>query len=151
LFSYEKPISNIVKNHSYPFRGFATHHIRIIKMLSFPESILITYSATGNACSVPFNFSGKYFMRDLYSNIKKTKNMKMMSKLLTAFMLLFMVSCSNDTATTTVNPPISQGSWKVSLYWDTVDETANFAGYIFSFNDGGQVTATNGSTTKTGT
>jgi hypothetical protein len=77
--------------------------------------------------------------------------MKMMSKLLTAFMLLFMLSCSNDTATTTVNPPISQGSWKVSLYWDTVDETANFAGYIFSFNDGGQVTATNGSTTKTGT
>lgn len=43
------------------------------------------------------------------------------------------------------------GSWVVSLYFDTGDETAHFAGYSFSFQAGGVVSASNGATTVTGT
>lgn len=43
------------------------------------------------------------------------------------------------------------GAWRVSLYFDNSDETTLFTGYGFSFNNNGQVTATNGSDTKTGT
>ena len=43
------------------------------------------------------------------------------------------------------------GSWRVSMYWDTGDETNKFSGYIFNFATGGVVTATNGSSTATGT
>lgn len=48
---------------------------------------------------------------------------------------------------TTGTPP---GTWRVSLYWDSGDETNKFAGYTFTFINGGQVTATNGSTAISG-
>jgi len=60
------------------------------------------------------------------------------------------LSCSND------NNPVNNsgnpdGSWRVSLFFDSGDETSNFSGYTFQFNSNGQLTATNGSTTVNGT
>jgi hypothetical protein len=71
---------------------------------------------------------------------------------LTAACVLIMltVSCSND-SNAVVNPTAADGSWKISLYWDNTDHTADFAGYVFTFNNNGQVTATNGTATKAGT
>ncbi len=65
-------------------------------------------------------------------------------------LMLFSVSCSNQAANT-VNPPLSEGSWKVSLFIDNGDETAYYAGYTFKFLDNGQLLATKGSVTTNGT
>ncbi len=46
-------------------------------------------------------------------------------------------------------PP--SGNWRISMYWDTGDETNKFNGYSFTFASGGVVTASNGSNTATGT
>ncbi|HMJ48285.1 MAG TPA: hypothetical protein VK498_13215 [Ferruginibacter sp.] len=59
-------------------------------------------------------------------------------------------SCSkNDDILST--PGTIAGSWKVSLYFDSRDETSKFTGYTFNFNDGGQLVATNGTNSVTGT
>ncbi|GAB5400006.1 MAG: hypothetical protein Aureis2KO_15910 [Aureisphaera sp.] len=44
------------------------------------------------------------------------------------------------------------GNWQVTYFWDTdSDETNDFAGYTFRFNNDGSLVATNGSTTMNGT
>ena len=67
-----------------------------------------------------------------------------------ACMLLGLSACSNDD-----NPVAGtgtpDGNWKISLYFDSGDETSNFSGYTFQFNNGGQLTATNGANTVSGT
>jgi len=65
------------------------------------------------------------------------------------FLILFS-SCSKDDEPSSGNADYS-GTWKISFYFDKVDETSDFAGYNFSFNNGGILTATNGSTTVNGT
>lgn len=42
------------------------------------------------------------------------------------------------------------GTWRISMYWDEKDETADFVGYTFQFNSNGQLAATKGAVTVTG-
>jgi hypothetical protein len=70
--------------------------------------------------------------------------------LVTMFTTLQSSSCSKDDVPLSNVGNIS-GTWKVSLYWDAKDETSKFTGYVFTFSNGGQITATNGTTTVTGT
>lgn len=80
---------------------------------------------------------------------------------LLAFVLLFNVAgmCSHDnddSIPVSVDPTpvintVNNGTWRVTLYQDSgVDETANFAGYNFTFSSGGVLTATNTTNTYTG-
>lgn len=46
---------------------------------------------------------------------------------------------------------IESGTWKVSYFYDSGDETNKFTGYNFTFNSSGTVTATKSSTTINGT
>jgi hypothetical protein len=84
----------------------------------------------------------------------KTKSINLLAALalVTVFTTLQSSSCSksDDVAAINNTTPIA-GTFKVSLYWDKKDETSKFSGYNFSFNAGGKITATNGSTTVTGT
>lgn len=73
------------------------------------------------------------------------------------FTVLFMtmVGCTqkeDDTATPNNNgDQLTQGNWKVSYYNDSgKDETYKFNGYTFVFENNGSITATNGSTSQTG-
>ena len=50
-----------------------------------------------------------------------------------------------------ISNSVTSGKWKVSLFYDTGDETSNFSGYAFTFHDGGHLEATNGATTINGT
>ncbi len=59
-------------------------------------------------------------------------------------------SCSKSEDQSVISGDYS-GGWKVSMYFDNSDETYKFSGYTFTFNNGGQLTATNGSNTITGT
>jgi hypothetical protein len=83
----------------------------------------------------------------------KTKgfNLFFALSLVTLFTTLQSSTCSksDDVVTNTTGTPA--GTWRISLYWDSKDETSKFAGYNFSFAAGGQVTATNGTSTVTGT
>lgn len=60
-------------------------------------------------------------------------------------------SCSKTEDVPGNSPGDYTGSWKITLYFDTGDETANFAGYNFTFNNGGTLTANNGANTVNGT
>ena len=61
----------------------------------------------------------------------------------------------NNSNITTVNlsATATTGTWRITYYYDTnQDETANFAGYVFTFAGGNVVTAVKaGSPTVTGT
>lgn len=84
----------------------------------------------------------------------KSSNLLLSLLMLVSFTTLKSSSCSksddvaaiNNTSTT----PIA-GSWRVSLYWDKKDETNKLSGYSFSFNSGGQVTATKAAVVIIGT
>jgi hypothetical protein len=65
--------------------------------------------------------------------------------------LLQSSSCSKDDVPGTGTTTGVNGAWKVSYYFDTGDETSNFAGYSFTFNNGGTVSATNAGITVNGT
>lgn len=71
--------------------------------------------------------------------------------LVTLFTTLQSSTCSksDDVVANTTGTPA--GTWRVSLYWDSGDETYKFNGYNFTFNNGGTVTATNGTSTVSGT
>ena len=44
------------------------------------------------------------------------------------------------------------GEWRITYFYDTdQEETGNFSGYSFSFNENGALVAVNGNTTVTGT
>ena len=82
----------------------------------------------------------------------KTKgiNLFLALALVTSFTTL-QSSCSksDDVVINTTGTP--GGTWRVSLYWDSKDETYKFTGYNFTYSNNGQVTATNGSSMVTGT
>lgn len=51
-----------------------------------------------------------------------------------------------------IEAEVSSGSWKISYFQDSgVNETSNFAGYTFTFNEDGTLKATNGTNTYNGT
>lgn len=62
-----------------------------------------------------------------------------------------LTSCSKKDDTVQVTQTATDGNWRVSLYYDNSDETNKFSGYSFTFNSNGQVIASNGSNTVTGT
>lgn len=68
------------------------------------------------------------------------------------------VSCSgDDNNSSSANPTpvintVTQGTWRVTYYFDTdTEETNHFTGYNFTFGSGNALTATNGTDTFTGT
>lgn len=72
---------------------------------------------------------------------------KILTFILTAGVL---ISCSNSDDNTNITGT-PEGNWRISLYWDETDETSDFNGYTFTFGQNNILTATNGTTTKTGT
>jgi uncharacterized cupin superfamily protein len=82
----------------------------------------------------------------------KTKGISLISalSLVILFTTLQSSSCSKSDDVATINTGIT-GTWRVSLYWDKKDETSKFSGYNFSFNSGGQLTASNGASNLSGT
>ena len=66
--------------------------------------------------------------------------------------LFFFTSCSRSSSdTNTLDQVATTGQWKVAYYFDEKDETANFAGWVFTFNSNGTASATNGTATVNGT
>jgi len=81
-----------------------------------------------------------------------------MNKLKFLFAIMFcgilltaITSCSKHDVLPQANQSSVTGDWKLTLFFDSNDETSNFSGYKFSFNSGNTVTATNGSNTVSGT
>ena len=71
------------------------------------------------------------------------------------FLVMFLVaSCSDDSSDSVkdeVKSSVSAGTWRVTSFTeDDLDETAHFSGYNFTFGTGGDLTATNGTNTYTG-
>ena len=72
---------------------------------------------------------------------------------------LILTSCSSDEAVIDNSVKIEQikdvaksGTWRITSFIDSGnDETNNFSGYDFTFNNDGTLTATNGSNTYNGT
>ncbi len=68
-----------------------------------------------------------------------------------ALFLLLLSSCKKDSVSANVSTTIQNGSWKISLFNDSGnDETNHFTGYSFNFGSGGAVSASNGSSTVSG-
>ena len=85
------------------------------------------------------------------------KKLKLIPILASLFLLNVASMCSDDNDTNnTANPtPVinteNQGTWRITLYEDNgVNETNNYANYIFTFNSNGVLTAVN-TTTYNGT
>lgn len=68
----------------------------------------------------------------------------------TIFLGLQSFTCSKNDDVVPITTGTPSGTWRVSLYWDSGDETSKFNGYTFTFMNGGQVTATNGTNTIAG-
>ena len=76
------------------------------------------------------------------------------------FILIFTISsCSNDdddnsnsdTNQTNIENTVQDGTWRVTKFIDSGDdETNNFNGYAFTFNDNNSLIAENGNTTNNG-
>lgn len=71
--------------------------------------------------------------------------------ILAALLLLFLLSCSRDDSDVLANR-IDSGSWKITYYYDKDhDETSDYSGMSFIFNDDGTVNASSTSVSYTGT
>lgn len=69
-------------------------------------------------------------------------------------LVFFLNSSCDSNSGTSPNPgqQISSGTWRVTLFTDNGnDETSDFAGYNFSFNSGGVLTAVKVTVTQNGT
>ncbi|MEJ7610244.1 MAG: hypothetical protein WKF88_03590 [Ferruginibacter sp.] len=62
-------------------------------------------------------------------------------------------SSSNSAAlsVSVVNSTVVTGSWRVTYFFDSGDETFHFSGYAFNFNSNGVLTATKNGTVISGT
>lgn len=90
------------------------------------------------------------------------KTLKILPILGCIFFLTTASTCSSDddnpsqfiptpSTVAAVTQTASQGTWRVTYYFDTdSDETNHFTGYTFSFNSGNSLVATNGTNTYTG-
>jgi hypothetical protein len=74
-------------------------------------------------------------------------------KIMVAIMITGTLASCSRSSDDLANPTTisTDGSWKVSFYWDKKDETSNFSGWSFAFNSGGTAVATKGSSTVNGT
>ena len=81
------------------------------------------------------------------------------SAVLTLGLFLITFSCSSDTVMTDNSSEIKQisdmatsGTWRITNYNDSgQDETSDYTGYNFTFNENGTLIATNGTNTYNGT
>jgi hypothetical protein len=65
---------------------------------------------------------------------------------------VFASSCLIGGSDSTAGQVVTSGTWKVTLFTDSGnDETSDFAGYTFTFSDGGTLTAVKSGISKTGT
>lgn len=81
---------------------------------------------------------------------KKTIDMK--TKIFA--ILLFttsLFSCTKTSDDATNNVDITNGTWRISYYWDEKDETSDFSAYYFMFLSGGTFMAHNNTGAITGT
>lgn len=60
-------------------------------------------------------------------------------------------SCTKSSDDTTNNVDLTNGTWRVSFYWDQKDETSNFSAFNFMFLSGGTFMAHNSAGAITGT
>lgn len=74
-----------------------------------------------------------------------------MKKIVSVLVLLLMACSGEDGVSDNsqlldqITSNVSSGSWIISYYYDTdSDETSNFSSFVFSFNEGGVLSATNG-------
>jgi hypothetical protein len=71
------------------------------------------------------------------------------------FIFLLAIACSEDPANTakkTVIDTVTGGTWSITYYFDSdTDETSDYAGYNFTFDDSDVLTAANGVNTYPGT
>lgn len=79
--------------------------------------------------------------------------MKKRTGLLGTLSLLFLlISCTSGIDTSNTSQIVTSGSWRVTLFTDSGnDETADFSGYSFSFNDNGTISAVKNGITQNGT
>lgn len=69
-------------------------------------------------------------------------------------LILSVTSCKKDDVKQkeAIESEIADGSWRISFFNDSgSNETANFNGYNFTFNNDGSLSASNGSNTYSGT
>ena len=82
-----------------------------------------------------------------------------LSAVLTLGLFLLTFSCSSDKVMTDNSAEIKQisdmaksGTWRITNYNDSgQDETSDYTGYSFTFNENGTLIATNGTNTYSGT
>lgn len=59
---------------------------------------------------------------------------------------------SNSSSSTQATSIVQSGTWRITYFFDSdKDETSNFSGYSFKFNEDGSLIATKGNTTVSGT
>lgn len=73
------------------------------------------------------------------------------SGLFIALLLVFAVVACKKVKPKKVDKTMTSGSWVVTIFTEgSLNETAHFAGYVFTFSDDGSVSAVNGSSTING-
>ena len=60
-------------------------------------------------------------------------------------------SNSNSAIIADVENTVESGSWRITYYFDSTDETSDYNGYTFTFGTNGVLTASNGNNTYSGT
>ena len=87
--------------------------------------------------------------------IKRLKRPMAMGSLIIMLFLALTASMCDDnddnTNTSDVSNSLKAGTWTITYYFDQVDETSDFAGYEFTFNDDGTAVAILGATSTNGT
>lgn len=76
----------------------------------------------------------------------------MKTKFLVIVLLIISVSsCKKSSVDDSSNVDITNGTWRISYYWDEKDETSDFSAYYFMFLSGGTFMAHNNTGAITGT
>ena len=75
----------------------------------------------------------------------------MRNTLLYFLLFISIASCKKSGTTDEPSVNISDGTWRISYFWDQQDKTSNYSSYYFMFLNGGTFMAHGSSTTITGT
>ena len=77
--------------------------------------------------------------------------------LLVIFSMILVYSCSSSDDSpapddsSSVSDAVKSGTWRITYFWDTdKEETSDYAGYNFTFSQNGDLLATNGTDSYTG-
>jgi len=80
------------------------------------------------------------------------KNIYMKTKIFAILLLTTsLFSCTKTNVDTSNNVDLTNGTWRVSYYWDQQDESSNFSAYYFMFLSNGTFMAHDNSGAVTGT